>query len=470
MIGNITKGSSFKPLLKYVLEKDLAQLLCSNMLGENYTELAAEFNLSSRLRPTVTRPVYHISLSLDPTEKLSPHDWEEVALKYKEQMGFKNSQFVAVLHRDRPHDHLHIVTNRVDLDGNIVNSSYDYYRSQKVIRDLEREFLIRQIPCSWEVPHRQQTRQEIEKINRTGNKSVRRHLQKTIDHLVENNSPLTLSQLLKHLEERDIDHHVHYSPTGALQGLSYSHKRINFAGTSLGEAYTFGGLQKQLGIVCDPQIEREIYNTCTISPNTDCATIELLNQLQLQQQLAEERARIAREEELIRFRDEQFRKKQEIERQRIKLEKEREKQRIASLNQQINDLAPIFTPCIQYTHLQGVPISEAPAFKALNHIHKTIWNEPVDDGLCVETKNYIITIKANTKNEPILSLNDQLEIGLNCYQLRVERKDNYEDVLSINYRDYEELDTNNIYVVENQLTTDDQQRLKSLQKAVNDYQ
>jgi len=90
------------------------------MVGENYHELAAEFNLSAELRPTVRRPVYHISLSLDPKEKLSDRAWEEVARKYLKEMGFENSQFVAVKHGDRQHSHLHIVTSSVDLNGKIL--------------------------------------------------------------------------------------------------------------------------------------------------------------------------------------------------------------------------------------------------------------------------------------------------------------------------------------------------------------
>ncbi|MDJ0719023.1 MAG: relaxase/mobilization nuclease domain-containing protein [Prochloraceae cyanobacterium] len=466
MIGNITSGTHSKPLLKYLLEKEKAKLLCSNMFGNDYQTLAAEFKLSQSLRPDIKQSVYHVSLSLDPKEKLNARAWKEVAQKYLEKMGFKNSQFVAVLHRDRDHDHLHIVTSKIDLDGHVVNSSYDYFRSQTIIRDIEREYLLKQLQSSWECARHQQPRHEIEVLNKTWDNSVRRHLQKTLDEIVDFNNRLTVPQLLKELGSHQISHQVHYADTGAVRGLSYSYNGINYSGTSLGRAYTFPGLQKHRGIVCDSTIEREIYNTCTISPNTAIKTRELLQQQELQQQQRDAKERRAIELELIRREEERIKRSQEKELKRIKLEKERKKQRIAAQNQEIKNLAPVFTPCIEYTHLQGVPISEATAFKALNHIHKTIWNEPVEDGLCVETKNYIITIKANTKNEPILSPNDQLEIGLNCCQLRVERKDTSDEILSINYRDYQNRDVDNIHIVYNQLTSSDYYLLQSLQKPV----
>ncbi len=288
MIGNITKGSNFKGLLKYLLSKDKAQLLVSNMLGGDYHELSAEFNLSVSLRPTVARPVNHVSLSLDPGEKLSDRQWSEVAHKYLEQMGFADSQFVAVKHSDRHHKHLHIVTSQIDLDGQVVNTEYDYFRSQTVIRNLEVEYQLKQLQSSWVVNRRQQPRREIELLNKTWDKSVRRHLQTTIDSVVKHNSSLTVPQLLQKLHERQINHQVHYSDNATVRGLSYSYNGINYSGTSLGRAYTFKGLQKHRGIQCNNHIEREIYQTCSMSPQTSIATQQLLQTLARQQQKQDE--------------------------------------------------------------------------------------------------------------------------------------------------------------------------------------
>ncbi len=288
MIGTITKGSNFKGLLKYLLSKEKAQLLDSNMLGGDYHELSAEFNLSVSLRPTVARPVYHVSLSLDPGEKLSEIQWSELARKYLDQMGFGDSQFVAVKHSDRHHKHLHIVTSKIDLDGQVVNTQYDYFRSQTIIRNLEVEYQLKQLQSSWVVNRRQQPRREIELLNKTWDKSVRRHLQTTIDSVVKHNSSLTVPQLLQKLDERQINHQVHYADNATVRGLSYSYNGINYSGTSLGRAYTFPGLQKHRGIQCNNHIEREIYQTCSMSPQTSIATQQLLQALARQQQKQDE--------------------------------------------------------------------------------------------------------------------------------------------------------------------------------------
>ncbi|WP_366519929.1 relaxase/mobilization nuclease domain-containing protein [Halodesulfovibrio sp.] len=38
-------------------------------------------------------------------------------------MGFSNSQYVVVRHNDTEHDHIHIIANRVSMDGAVVSES-----------------------------------------------------------------------------------------------------------------------------------------------------------------------------------------------------------------------------------------------------------------------------------------------------------------------------------------------------------
>ena len=411
-------------------------------------------------------------------------------------MGFKNSQFVAVKHSDRTHSHLHIVTSKIDLDGKVVNTEYDYFRSQTRIRNLELEYKIKQVPCSWEIDRRQKTRAEIHRIEKNWEKSVREHLQKTIDDIVDFQSPLTVPQLLKELSEREISHQVHYCEDGKIKGLSYNHDGISHSGTSLGKAYTFGGLQKHRSVQFNRQIEREIYQTCTIAPNTPTATIELLQERELQLQNREEIERQQQEQERIRLSEERriqeieakiqqqkeeeaaqkraleyLSRQREIERVRQEKETKRkedlEKQRKIKANLEIIDLAPVFTPAIEYTQYEGVDINEAKSQKRLSQISQILSGKPLDPALCLETENYIITLKTNDSDRHDLSPADQLEIGFNCHNLTIERNDQVqEEILSLNYFDYNQPNLANIHIVHNALTDSDKKRLKTLQKSV----
>jgi hypothetical protein len=77
LISNITKGSNFGGLLRYLLhESKQPQIVAPYMLGDNANDLAREFDQIANLRPTTRLPVRHISLSFAPADdgKVSDSD------------------------------------------------------------------------------------------------------------------------------------------------------------------------------------------------------------------------------------------------------------------------------------------------------------------------------------------------------------------------------------------------------------
>ena len=93
MIGKQIKGKSFSRTLNYVLGKETAEIVASNMMSTDAKGLANEFKLSRSLRPNLQKVVYHTSLSLPEGERLSSEQWGKVAEKYLTKMGFQGGQF-----------------------------------------------------------------------------------------------------------------------------------------------------------------------------------------------------------------------------------------------------------------------------------------------------------------------------------------------------------------------------------------
>ena len=65
MIAKIVKGSSFKGVVSYILdkEKDAKILVCDGLFAENRDTIAMSFEAQSKMNPKVTKPVGHISLA-----------------------------------------------------------------------------------------------------------------------------------------------------------------------------------------------------------------------------------------------------------------------------------------------------------------------------------------------------------------------------------------------------------------------
>lgn len=55
----------------------------------------------------------------------------EIAKKWMEQMGIRNTQYIIARHHDTKHPHCHLVFNRIDNEGNLILTVMKEYAMQK---------------------------------------------------------------------------------------------------------------------------------------------------------------------------------------------------------------------------------------------------------------------------------------------------------------------------------------------------
>lgn len=231
-------------------------MIAGNMGGKTPRTLSAEFAVSRQLNPRLSKAVYHSSLSLPKTEHLNDDQWSAIAEEYLLGMEFTDSQYVVYRHSDKDHDHIHIVASRIRItDGTTVNDSWDYVRSEKLIRELEIKYQLTPTLSSNLKHQRGQTSGEMRLIERTGEESIRTKLQQTID--AETEKPITMPELVNRLKERGIDAKITFTRTGKIKGISYQLDDVAISGTHLGKAYTFPGLQKHREISYDHHLHHQ---------------------------------------------------------------------------------------------------------------------------------------------------------------------------------------------------------------------
>ena len=94
MIGKIKKGRSFGGCIRYVTQKDDAEIIASEgvLLG-TAEEMARSFRWQCLLNPDVTKPVGHIALSFKPEDapRLTDAFMARLAGEYLELMGDRKS-------------------------------------------------------------------------------------------------------------------------------------------------------------------------------------------------------------------------------------------------------------------------------------------------------------------------------------------------------------------------------------------
>jgi hypothetical protein len=271
MIGKQIKGTGFRGCLNYVLGKKDAALIGGTMCGQTPEELAAEFGIARQLRPNLKVAVFHATLSVDSTEKLKDSEendqrWLAIAANYMKAMEFDNNQYAVVKHSDTEHDHIHIVASRICLDGGVVDDSWDYYKSQEVIRQLERNYNLETVTPSWETDKRAQTTGEHRQLKSKGNKSVRVQLQDLIDEVTQDNP--SMPEFVERLQQQGVEVQVRLTRTGIglSKGISYNLDGVALSGTQLGKAYTFSGLQKHRGVSYDKGRDNALIEALLMQP------------------------------------------------------------------------------------------------------------------------------------------------------------------------------------------------------------
>ncbi len=245
MLAKQFKGRNFHGALSYVLGKEGAKTIGGNLPQWDAAALNHEFTQVSLKRPNLKRSVYHCALSLPPGESLSDALWRNVARDYLDAMGFDHSQFVLVRHTDtESHQHVHIVANRVGMDGKTVPDSFDHYRAQTVVRAIEESYNLRPVLPSWKSSRKALSLRQLKQEAETGIPSVQRLLQDGITEALQNS--LSLPDLVDRLQQRNIKTHAFYGRQNRLQGLAYEMDGVVMSGTALGYSYQVGGLMQQL--------------------------------------------------------------------------------------------------------------------------------------------------------------------------------------------------------------------------------
>jgi len=306
MIGKQVKGKSFRGVLNYLHDREHSRIIGGNMAGDTPRVMSAEFAVARRLNPQLEKAVYHSSLSLPKDEHLDDETWNAIASEYLAGMEFVGSQYVVYRHSDRDHDHVHIVASRIRItDGTTVSDSWDYVRSEQLIRELEQEYELTPTVSSNQKLDRGKTSGEMKLIERTGTESVREKLQQIIDR--ETEKAIAMPKLIDRLKDRGVDAKVTVTRTGKIKGISYRLDGVATSGTHLGKAYTFGGLQKYKRVSYDDSKDRsELIKASERKPIT-AAEIEPEKQLELNsqptqqsQQYSEPNQTVEQKEELVR--------------------------------------------------------------------------------------------------------------------------------------------------------------------------
>lgn len=286
MIGKITdKGiGSFRNRIEYIfgLRKHEHALTTIRTIGRNCFSpdplrnghdkdkidvegMIAEFDAVEKLRNNaidsdrVVKPVWHAILALPPGEHLDDEQWREAIEMYLSDLGFdETNKWVAVLHGDTDHEHVHIVANRIRFDEEftMVRDSNERSRSCDSTSRIEDHFGLSKAPAPTETWGTTITRGQMEAAQREGSTPLKHRMIAKIAGAVEATAAAQgdMFMLINLLRRQRVFVHFTKNAEGQPNGIAYEYNGTIISGRKLKRSrLTFQKLTQQEGISYDPE-------------------------------------------------------------------------------------------------------------------------------------------------------------------------------------------------------------------------
>ena len=240
-MGDLKKRASFAKLVNYVNNPKKARLIDSKdvRLDDN-AAIAVSMQGQADDKPgrKLNNPVYHISLNFahEDAPKLTDGLMAEIAREYMKRMGIVNTQYIVCRHTDREHQHLHIVANRVDNDGNTISDRNDAIRNVAVCKALTREYGL----------HFSKGKVNVKRDRLRGKDKVKYQIHDAVKAALPYCN--SWSGLCDRLSKQGIGVNFRYDKrNGDIVGVSFTKDGISFSGSRIDRSMGFFKLDKQFG-------------------------------------------------------------------------------------------------------------------------------------------------------------------------------------------------------------------------------
>lgn len=156
LVNVVPPTNDFHALARYLVRgmsktpdpKRVAWTISHNLPTTDSEQAAKLMTATAQLSKRCKKAAYHAMIAWAPDEKPSPEIMQMIALKTMELAGLGEHQALIMGHGDKPHDHLHMLINRVHpTTGRAWDTKHDFALFDRIMRELSEEHGFRYIPA-----------------------------------------------------------------------------------------------------------------------------------------------------------------------------------------------------------------------------------------------------------------------------------------------------------------------------------
>jgi len=141
MIGKGKSISHLSASIQYALRSEQAVVLDKNIVAELPHEVAKEFKFFQQFNQRCERNSlsFVISPTIEDGRKLSDEQLENINKSFLEKMKLDNHQYIAFVHKNTQHKHIHLYVNRIDYNGKAYDDKFISNRSAHVAESIAKD-------------------------------------------------------------------------------------------------------------------------------------------------------------------------------------------------------------------------------------------------------------------------------------------------------------------------------------------
>lgn len=221
--------------------------------------LVKDFKMQAELNPSLRKNVQHTVISFAKTDPISPEKMVSVSEDYIKRAGLSNTQYIAIRHEDREHQHLHIVANRVDNNGKTISDQFikmrDIERAQVLARKydltptLSRESKAKKGVANEVFHERKDKGKNLSLTNQerlSPDQQVKYEIYESLNKYTSGKERASdLESLRKKLEKDKIAMMLH-EKDGKRIGISFAKGDYKFSGVQVDKGYSLSKLEEKL--------------------------------------------------------------------------------------------------------------------------------------------------------------------------------------------------------------------------------
>ncbi|KGN72010.1 mobilization protein [Porphyromonas gulae] len=249
MIAKCKAIAHGKTALEYIFRETKLKnkLLIQNLCGDTAERICEEMNLVNQFNSRCRNKFLRIEIGIAPKDEAGMN-WKRlqgIACEFIQAMKLQEHQVVAVTHKDTDNLHIHIIANRMDMNGAVYDTTFVSNKAARVAEELSRKH---GLTIANEI--RAKKRYQKPRVNQTreASKEKLRLMAYGLLGKYTNGGVNGYAYFRYELRRRGVTVEQMTNKKGSIYGLKFHFEGQTFKASEIGREFGYNSLLKQFGL------------------------------------------------------------------------------------------------------------------------------------------------------------------------------------------------------------------------------